>query len=128
VLEPPAGATFELDRLHLLGNPLTHGGQVAEQIQMVLYAKTANLGHPIPPLQPCVNHCCRPANNVPVDLVNLDPVDGGETCRNGLKDAFPELTGPLPIPTAAVTTAAAAVEARPPLRLATRRAEPIDGR
>ena len=122
VLEPPAGATFGLDKLHVLGNPLAHGGQVAEQIQMVLYAKTANLGHAIPPLQPCVNHCCRPANNVPVDLVNLDPVDGSETCRTGSKDAFPELTGPLPVPAAAVTSAAAALETGRTLRRMTRRA------
>jgi len=97
---------------------------VAEQIQMVLYAKTANLGHAVPPLQACVAHCCRPDNSVPVDRLNLDFVELRAMCRGGSKDAFPELTGagaPLasPSPAAAVTTAA--VEAAGPSRRLTRR-------
>jgi hypothetical protein len=71
VLEPPPGATFGLDKVQIVGDPLTHGGQVAEQIQMVLYARTANFGHPAPPLERCVRHCCRVNNTAPVDLVNL---------------------------------------------------------
>ena len=120
VLAPPAGAGFGLDKLHILGKSLTRGGQVAEQIQMVLYAKTANLGHPIPQLQACVNHCCRPDNSIPVDLVNLDPAGRGAKCGNGSKDAFPELVGPVPAPSPAVTAAAAAVEGGSPLRLTRR--------
>jgi hypothetical protein len=118
VLEPPAGAGFGMDKLHVLGKPLTHGGQVAEQIQMVLYAKTANLGHAIPQSQACVNHCCRPDNSIPVDLVNLDPVGRGAKCGNGSRDAFPELVSPVPAPV--VTAAAAVAEAGSPLRLTRR--------
>ncbi|HEX5264842.1 MAG TPA: hypothetical protein VFW13_15025, partial [Phenylobacterium sp.] len=39
VLAPPAGAAFGLDQVKVKGIPLAYGGQVAEAIQMVLYAK-----------------------------------------------------------------------------------------
>src|SRR5262249_22812755 len=38
VLEPPADAAFGLDKVQIIGKKLTHGGQVADHIQMVLYA------------------------------------------------------------------------------------------
>lgn len=95
VLEPPPGATFGLDKVQIAGEPLTHGGQVAEQLQMVLYAKTANLGQPAPTLRPCVAHCCRPANPLPVDRVNLDQVDARQRCDGAFSaDPFPELVSP----------------------------------
>ena len=118
VLAPPAGAAFGLDKIRILGRPLTHGGQVAEQIQMVLYAKTADLGHPIPPLQACVGHCCRPDSPLPLDRVNLTPVGGAAPCGAGNKDAFPELTGaggPVAGPVHALA-AAASLSARPSTR------------
>jgi len=94
VLEPPAGATFGLDKVQVLGRKLTHGGQVAEQIQMVLYAKTASLGHPAPPLESCVAHCCRPDTPIPTDQVNLAHTEASDSCSGATpKDAFPELTG-----------------------------------
>ena len=74
VLQPPEGATFGLDKIRIGNRKLTHGGQVAERIQMVLYGKTANLDQPAPPLSPCINHCCRPDSNVDMSKVNLDHV------------------------------------------------------
>jgi hypothetical protein len=92
VLQPPAGAPFGLDKIRIGNRKLSHGGQVAERLQMVLYGKTASLGHPKPPLRPCINHCCRPNNNVDVSKVNLSQVASAQTCT---KDAFPELTSAL---------------------------------
>lgn len=95
VLEPPPGASFGLDKVHIVGDPLTHGGQVAEHIQMVLYAKTANFGHPVPPLERCSRHCCRPNNPVPVERLNLAHPPAGTTCSGANpNDAFPELLSP----------------------------------
>lgn len=94
VLEPPAGALFGLDKVRVAGDPLTHGGQVAEQIQMVLYAKTADLHYPAPPLQRPVGHCCRQDDSKPVDKVNLSHSDFGKPCAGASpKEAFPELGG-----------------------------------
>jgi hypothetical protein len=93
VLEPPAGAAFGLEKVQVLGEKLTHGGQVAEQIQMVLYAKTANLGHPVPPIEPCVSHCCRADTNTPTERLNLRQADARDSCGANSKDAFPELIG-----------------------------------
>jgi hypothetical protein len=90
VLQPPAGATIGLDKIRIGNRKLSHGGQVAERLQMVLYGKTANLNQPTPPLRPCINHCCKPNNNTDVSKVNLDQVPPGQACT---KDAFPELTG-----------------------------------
>ena len=99
VLEPLPGAAFGLEKVRILGEKLTHGGQVAEQIQMVLYAKTANFGHPAPPLEPCVGHCCKSDTNVPIDRVNLDYFGSDQSCAANSKDAFPELIGAGPLPT-----------------------------
>jgi hypothetical protein len=94
VLEPPEGATFGLDKIRVGNRKLTHGGQVAERIQMVLYGKTASLGQPAPPLQSCINHCCRPDSNADISRINLDHVPAGDACASSTpKDAFPELTG-----------------------------------
>jgi hypothetical protein len=111
VLEPPLGATFGLDKVQIIGKKLTHGGQVAEHIQMVLYAKTANLGHSAPPLERCAFHCCRPNTAVPVEQVNLRHARATASCSGtNPKDAFPELVGAgagpagAPAPTAAAST------------------------
>lgn len=95
VLEPPAGATFGLDKILVGNRNLTHGGQVADRIQMALYGKTANLGQAAPPLQACINHCCRPDNQTDLSKINLDQVGASSGCASpNSKDAFPELTGP----------------------------------
>lgn len=94
VLEPPPGAGFGLDKAQIVGRKLTHGGQVAEHIQMVLYAKTANFGQAAPPLERCILHCCQPNSAAPVDQINLGHVGGTTGCSGAApKDPFPELVG-----------------------------------
>lgn len=125
VLEPPPGATFGLDKVLILGRKLTHGGQVAEHIQMVLYARTASLGHAVPPLERCTGHCCRPDSAVPIEQINLRHTDRESVCGGANpRDAFPELTGGTgPAGFAAPSTVTVA---KPPRRLS-RLSEPIDG-
>ena len=117
VLEPPPGAALGLEKVRILGDMLTHGGQVAEHIQMILYAKTANLGHPTPPLQSCVGHCCRPSNpaDVDVETINLTHLGATRKCAAATsKDAFPELLGaPVPVPAMALDAAVNAADAAP---------------
>lgn len=94
VLEPPPDAGFGLDKVLIDGEPLTHGGQVAEHIQMVLYAKTADLLRPTPPLHRAVSHCCMPANGMPADKLNFSHQNSGVACVGPeFKDAFPEVSG-----------------------------------
>lgn len=90
VLQPPVGSPMDMDGIRIGNRKLSRGGQVAERLQMVLYGKTASLGHPTPPLRSCINHCCRPNDNVDVSKVNLTHEGPAQTCA---KDAFPELTG-----------------------------------
>jgi len=123
VLEPPAGATFGLEKVRILGDMLTHGGQVAEHIQMILYAKTADLGHPAPPLEPCSGHCCGPSDppDIDVEKINLAHLDKTDRCAGTTsKDPFPELIGvpPVPAPVAAVAMHAASATAAPSPKLA----------
>lgn len=96
ILEPPAGAPFGLDQVKVKGVPLQWGGQVAEHIEMVLYAKVAPMpaGAPPPSALPCDSHCCMPAATAPTQIkdINLDHVARGEDCRPGAKDAYGELS------------------------------------
>jgi hypothetical protein len=96
VLAPPDGATFGLDKVLVNGLALTHGGQVAEHIKMVLYAKTANLGQPTPALRSAVAHCCAPSGFDPGTLsqLNIDHVGAGFACGTGRTEAYPNLVGP----------------------------------
>lgn len=110
VLEPPPGATFGLDKILVGNRNLTKGGQVADRIQMVLYGKTANLGQAAPPLQACINHCCRPDNQTDIGKINLDQVRASSGCAGeNAKDAFPELTGPVHVGPAGVVATAKSV-------------------
>ncbi len=98
VLAPPDGATFGLDKVLVAGRPLTNGGQVADHIKMVLYAKTASLGQPTPPLRPAVSHCCAQAGFDPSSLsrFNLSQTCASLSCGTGTQDAYPGLVGPAP--------------------------------
>jgi hypothetical protein len=93
VLAPPNGATFGLDKVLVAGVPLTHGGQVAEHIKMVLYAKTASLGQPLPALRPAVAHCCAPVGFDPANLsaINIDQIGAASKCGAGKADAYENL-------------------------------------
>lgn len=94
VLEPPVGAVLGLDKVFIDGAPLTHGGQVAEHIQMVLYAKTANLHQPVPALQLPVGHCCMQNDGKPPEKVNFEHSGPSQACSGeAAKEAFPEIVG-----------------------------------
>jgi len=126
VLQPPPGAAFGLDKIQVLGRKLSHGGQVAEHIQMVLYAKTANLGHPSPPIEQCIGHCCRPDNAVPTEQNNLRHAGQQTSCAGANpRDAFPELVSGVAGPTGGLGPAP--VTSEKPLRKLTRLSEPVDG-
>lgn len=114
VVEPPAGATFGFDKVQLKGIPLTRGGQLADVLQMVLYARTAPASGPPPALEFCNAHCCMPKGTPPPKIkgVNLGHSDIGNTCKPAalVEDAFPEL---LPPPGHAGLTPATALAASP---------------
>lgn len=57
VLTPPAGAFFGLDQVKVKGIKLEFGGQGAECIDMVLYAKVAPAASAAPGLVTCSGHC-----------------------------------------------------------------------
>ena len=63
IIEPPAGASIGFDKVQAKGVPLTRGGQLAEVIQMVLYARTAAASGPAPALGHAVTTAaCRRAH------------------------------------------------------------------
>jgi hypothetical protein len=98
VLEAPAGATFGLDKVKVKNVPLQWGGQVAEAIDMVLYARTSPSGFPPPSPRTCTSDCCMPAGTQPQHIkdVNLTQIDAGAGCGAGGVPSYPELepTGP----------------------------------
>jgi hypothetical protein len=111
VLQPPPGSPFGLDKIRIRGRALTHGGQVAERIQMILYGKTANLGQPVPALQHCIRHCCCDSTAADLAKVNFGHETVADLCGSGSKDAYPELIGTDPAPslTAAANETGASV-------------------
>jgi len=91
VLQPPPGSPIGLDKVQVGGIPLERGGQVAEHIEMVLYAKTADLGKPMPPLAPAVGCCCVPTSTPPaaVERLNFEHISKPNTCaKQKMKEAF----------------------------------------
>jgi hypothetical protein len=99
VLEAPAGAGFGLDQVLVKGVPLTRGGQIAEIINMVLYAKAKPHTGNAPSLVGCTSHCCMPAGTAPAKIpsTNLNQPRDRNTglaapCRNGDVNAYPEIT------------------------------------
>ena len=96
VLEAPAGSSFGLDQVKVKGVPLQWGGQVAEHIEMVLYAKVAPLTGTAPAPVFCVRHCCMPAGTTPAAMrhTNFDHVPRNSACDAGSSDAYPELIKP----------------------------------
>jgi hypothetical protein len=112
VLAPPAGSTFGLDQVLVGGIPLQRGGQVAEHIDMVLYAKTANLSKPATALADAVQCCCVPAGTPTSQLprLNFGAVPKPQSCADiGQAAAFQECDTP---PSPALTSARG-VPARP---------------
>jgi hypothetical protein len=96
VLEPPAGALFGLDQVLVNGVQLSYGGQVAQFIDMVLYAKLKPHSGPVPATISCQGRCCMPTGTVPGNIpkINLDQTRDGAACGMGKVDAYPEITPP----------------------------------
>ncbi|MTE01682.1 hypothetical protein GIY56_15440 [Paracoccus sp. YIM 132242] len=95
VLEPPDGDKRTLEDVRVDGEKLVSGAQVAGLIQMVLYAATADLGAPMPPMDKPVYRACVKKGT---DLTNLKNENIDElprveqTCEAvSLDEAFPEL-------------------------------------
>lgn len=105
VFEAPPGATIGMDKIRVEGRAVNYGGQLAEQIQMVLYAKTADLGLPNPVMRPATHHCCMQDNGKPPEKQNLDhPAIKYDCAGAAAKEAFAELkdgaqqgAGPAPV-------------------------------
>jgi hypothetical protein len=92
VFEAPPGATIGMDKIRVEGRPVEYGGQLAEQIQMVLYAKTADFGLPNPKLLPAIAHCCMQDNGKPADRQNLAHLPMEMSCSGAEStEAFEEL-------------------------------------
>lgn len=93
VVAAPAGAAFGLDQVKVKGIPLSFGGQIAEAIQMVLYAKVrphAGAGAAARSF-PCLNNCCVPKGTDPANYktINFDvPDDQTGTCMTGEEAAY----------------------------------------
>ena len=93
VLEAPAGSPFALDRVKVKGVKLEWGGQVAECIDMVLYAKVAPFASAPPTMVACDAHCCMPAGTAPNKIKDINLVQPDGACATGEVDAYPELVG-----------------------------------
>jgi hypothetical protein len=88
---PPTGATIALSDVRVGNNEqLTHGGQLAELVTMVLYAQTLDLGNQAPPALRCSHRCCSEKGRPPERSV-LDHIRRAAPCPDGWVNAFPEL-------------------------------------
>jgi hypothetical protein len=88
---PPPGSSLTLADVRV-GNdePLTTGGQLAELITMVLYARALDLDVPEPAPQRCRNRCCVKKGAAPeASLLAQVPLHGKSP--PGTVNAFPEL-------------------------------------
>jgi hypothetical protein len=106
---PPENSLLTLDDVQVGSVPLTSGGQLAELITMVIYARGVNMGVPEPTSRACVNRCCIEKGKAPdknflkqvvINKPCYDPKRDREDdpCKNdGCDDAFPELGGPKPL-------------------------------
>ena len=95
ILEPPAGDTRTLADAFVDGERLESGAQVAGLIQMVIYAATADLGAPMPPMDRPIFRACVAKGT---DLTNLsqvnveDVIPVKDTCDiHGWDEAFPDI-------------------------------------
>ena len=94
---PPENSQLTLNDVLVRNDPLTSGGQLAELVTMVIYAKTVNIGVPEPTPRPCRNRCCVKQGSAP-DLSFLDQVGINDPCSiNGWVNAFPEIGQPTPL-------------------------------
>jgi hypothetical protein len=93
---PPANSPLTLADVLVGNEPLTTGGQLAELITMVLYARVTDLNVPEPASRPCKNRCCVAKGKNPTSSL-LAPVRINSPCPTGFITAFPELGQPQPL-------------------------------
>ena len=95
VLAPPASAKFGFDKVKVQGTDLAWGGQIAELIQMVIYAKTRPHKGAAVHLHRCSNRCCMPKGTKPADVrfVNFDHDAALVPCADGFEPAYPPAVG-----------------------------------
>ncbi len=93
---PPDNSPLKLDDVRVGNEPLTSGGQLAELITMVIYARAENRGVLDPTILSCQNRCCVKRGSAP-DRSLLDQVAIAEPCLDGWVNAFPELGQPRPL-------------------------------
>jgi len=102
VVEPPRGSRIGLHEIHVAGVPFTRGSQIAEHLQMVLYARTADLGRPMPPLAPPLYRACvsKGTDLTQLAKVNVELTGTVRSCEahgqderppRALVDAYPDL-------------------------------------
>jgi hypothetical protein len=89
---PPDRARFGVPDVLVKGSPLRRGGQLAELITMVLYARAHDFGLPDSPMLPCVARCCMPEGTPDPEQAVLEHVVIDRSCRRGTVDAYPDLT------------------------------------
>lgn len=88
---PPAGSNLSIQDVRIGNNEvLSSGGQLAELITMVLYARAANFGVAEPSSQPCLNRCCVKQGASP-DTAELVQIARDDADPAGTVNAFPEL-------------------------------------
>jgi hypothetical protein len=76
---------------------LTSGGQLAELITMVIYARGINLGVKEPNPESCIQRCCVKKGSDPA-RTQLDHVPISESCsEDGWVNAFEEIGEPAPL-------------------------------
>jgi hypothetical protein len=94
---PPETSQLTLDDVRVSSDPLTSGGQLAELITMVIYARAESRGIPEPTILSCENRCCVKKGSAP-DRSFLDQVEINNPCNiDGWVTAFPELGQPKPL-------------------------------
>lgn len=87
---PPEGSRLGISDVRIGNNePLVSGGQLAELVTMVIYARTFNLNVMEPAAAPCVNRCCVEKSS-PRSLSELSVTGADSPCRSGWINAFPE--------------------------------------
>jgi len=99
VFGPPETSQLTLEDVRIVANneTLDFGGQLAELITMVIYARAINVGLLEPSMRRCVNRCCVQKGNAP-DRSPLDQVKIDDSCsKDSWVNAFPELGEPQPI-------------------------------
>ena len=70
----PDGLDFTLDQVRACGEPVAFGGQVADEVQMVLTGLAKDRGITPQPPQPCVTKCCRHPGRPGIETV-VEPDD-----------------------------------------------------